>query len=97
MKINRNALVAKEVLKMMIEQNSGNGELETVVNEACNYAIEVLDKNLPKPYVMQKAFAGTINMPHCQCGKMLEGNIKYCPHCGQLIDWGDYDDWEDIR
>lgn len=56
--------------------------------EACSIAIELLYKQIPDKPLLMKEFNNSIMMPHCHsCLTLLDGNLNYCPNCGQRIDW----------
>lgn len=55
------------------------------VNEACRMGMEALRKQ--KPHKL----APTIGVPVCgRCNgimDLMQGDLNYCPNCGQAIDW----------
>ena len=62
-------------------------------NEAIDIAIQALEKQIPKKVISDEAFG------RCPvCGYIFnselvnEYNIKYCPDCGQALDWSDNDE-----
>lgn len=63
------------------------------ITEALKMAVEALEKQIPKkPKVsFQSEFYWC---PNCECAIKMKieektKNIRYCPFCGQAIDWSD--------
>lgn len=59
--------------------------------EAFDMAIEALERQIPKKptleysdNVSKKVFGGV-----CECSTTLSMNYKYCPRCGQKIEWSE--------
>lgn len=71
------------------------------IEEACRMGMKALEKQIPKkPTFEGKGFDGNGNITyetwicHC-CGEEHEvdyycNDYKYCPWCGQMIDWRDF-------
>lgn len=72
-----NALCAKDVL--LYPQSGDDSEIQ----EAIQAAIEALGKQIPKK--------PNEDFPVCYCPvckRLVYPQIKYCPDCGQALDWG---------
>lgn len=53
--------------------------------ELLRYAIECIEKQIPKkPIVRNYA-----DWSGCECGMKIYETFRYCPYCGQAIDWSD--------
>lgn len=75
-------------------------QMPTIANlvEACDVAIEALEKQIPKkpvkknPICYSKTIQGEEHYAydfHCvQCGEKINGEGHHCP-CGQAIDWSE--------
>lgn len=68
-----------------------------MLNEALDAAIQALEKQIPKKVAKQQWME-----TKCSCGYVFskdhgdgyysipyENRTKYCPNCGQRLDWGD--------
>jgi hypothetical protein len=71
---------------------------EDVTTEALHYycrAVKALDKQVPKPVRHEKTFWTYKHYcPGCQEQFDTEA-LKYCPDCGQALDWSNY--WEALK
>lgn len=100
-----NSLRAKEYLELQKEMFKSTMAPE--MSLAMNEAISALEKQMPKKvkaYAGEpshvKAFDGVDKVltflcyPCPGCGKWIHANEnkKYCPHCGQALDWSDGDE-----
>ena len=67
--------------------------------EACKMGIQALEKQMPKKVIWENAKNGRI-YAFCwaccpNCGNEVfdieaeNGNFKFCPDCGQALDWSD--------
>lgn len=79
----------------------GDGTPDGQLLLALDMAIDALEKQIPKkPTFEGKGFDGNVNTTHdtwiCPCcGEGYEvdyycDDYKYCPWCGQMIDWRDF-------
>ena len=60
---------------------------------ALNLAIGAIDKQIPKKPIEKSPW--TYHCPNCDSKKVEEVFIerfRYCPDCGQALDWSDTDD-----
>ena len=60
--------------------------------DACNLAIEALEKQIPKKVVnFEKACDTYGDCPRCGESHWFEGDdsFNYCPDCGQALDWSE--------
>ena len=75
------------------KKNYGNFTPES--KEACDMAIEALEKHIPiRPIlrIEEKGFNKGCIYPHCPiCDTMPvpHPNVSYCDKCGQAIDWSE--------
>lgn len=89
------AMDAKEAIEKMKAPELPDGSI-MVGAEARQEAIKALKKQIPKkPVETEAAFPYNIftGQKCANCGNPIIGNkiYKYCPECGQKIDWGDGD------
>jgi rubrerythrin len=60
-----------------------------------NKAVRALEKQVPIPVNHEKTF-WTYKHYCPSCSTMLDREaLKYCPYCGQKLDWGNY--WEALK
>ena len=53
-----------------------------------NMAIEALEKQIPKkPVSVTISGISRYKSGACECGTAIAMVYKYCPNCGQAIDW----------
>lgn len=83
-------MTAKEALEYFKRRKEQTG-LSDRVQQAEDFAIEALEKQMPcklEPIASVKAHVPV-------CGKcrgvmdLMQGELNYCPNCGQRLDWGD--------
>ena len=67
----------EQALNKLDETLIGDLELKVVLSKA-------LEKQMPK-----KTMGIGINDKCLVCGRWVNTNHKYCPECGQALDWGD--------
>lgn len=71
----------------MNEKNISKILIEIEKCEIFKSIVDSLDKQIPYP------LAPITGVPHCgKCGKAMDlrqGDLNYCPNCGQRIRWGD--------
>ena len=71
------------------------GNFSPEATEACDMAIEALEKRIPIRPIMrieEKGFNKGCIYPHCPiCDTMPvpHPNVSYCDKCGQAIDWSE--------
>ena len=71
------------------------GNFPPEAKEACDMAIEALEKHIPiRPIIRmeEKGFNKGCIYPHCPiCDTMPvpHPNVSYCDKCGQAIDWSE--------
>lgn len=74
---------------------------ENEVNQACNMAIEAIEKQIPKKPIF-KIGSGVDHLKRytCECGQgvvvrhnkgavVKDDSPNYCPNCGQALDWSE--------
>lgn len=71
---------------------------DNTTTEALHYycrAIKALEKQVQKPVNHEKTF-WTYKHYCPSCSELLRiENLKYCPYCGQRLDWSNY--WEALK
>jgi hypothetical protein len=71
---------------------------DDITTEALHYycrAVRALEKQVPKMVNHEKTFWTYKHFcPECSEQFKIE-NFKYCPHCGQRLDWSNY--WEALK
>jgi|GEM_PF-6914088 len=73
----------KAIVEAIIEdaKNDGVDELYLMDKHFIRNAIE---KQMPKKVVPYNC-----GQFHCECGEIVKSYEKYCPECGQALDWSD--------
>lgn len=83
-------MTAKEALEYFKRRKELIG-LSDRVQQAEDFAIEALEKQMP--YKLEPIASVKAHVP--VCGKcrgvmdLMQGELNYCPNCGQRLDWGD--------
>ena len=71
--------------ELKVSQFIAKGIDDNISEEALSLAIVALKKQIPKKVIERIG-----EMASCAaCGSTVFDIEKYCPHCGQAIDWGD--------
>ncbi len=86
-----NDMTCEEVRNNFIQDLAENAYLSMCCMEEMKIVIEALDKQIPcklAPKSSKKA-----ELPVCgKCNSimdLMQGELNYCPNCGQKIDWSD--------
>lgn len=84
-------MTIQEALKWMKTIKGLYKPLLKEANEACDVAIQALEKQIPK-----KPIKGKNGDLSCSCGLIIQRKnrrtcLYYCHNCGQAIDWSDED------
>ena len=88
-------MTREEAIKWQETFKKNYGNFAPGSKEACNMAIEALEKHMPIRPIMrikEKGFNKGCIYPHCPiCDTMPvpHPNVSYCDKCGQAIDWSD--------
>lgn len=78
-----------------IKQNYPNkiiSESYIEMTSALSLAIESLEKRIPKKPIITEFINDEIAIYECRCGiapQFRYKQHKYCPECGQKLDWGE--------
>lgn len=56
-----------------------------LVNEACKMGIKALEKQIPKKRINILKMAELLGCSNCK--QYLLPYCRYCPNCGQAVDW----------
>lgn len=77
----------EEAIKML-----ENSACSIVMEEAVDVAIEALAKQIPKKIVKGKDLFWEYQCPNTNCDTQFtrHASYKFCPGCGQAIDWSEY-------
>ncbi len=79
----------------MLKTETTADKLKTRADEALKMAIEALEKQIPKKPSGTLTISGISRYKSgvCKCGTAIAMVYKYCPNCGQAIDWseGEFD------
>lgn len=88
-------MTKQEAIEILQEEHD-YAQLVTYVNKAINLAIEALGKQIQKPltYEVVNRYDGNVDTAICpNCYQHFAINstehYRYCPNCGQALDWGD--------
>ena len=85
-----------ELLAIILESNVSKETQKKRLNEkfkAINIASEAIDKQIPKKPIEKSPWV--YHCPRCDSRTIEEAFIKkfkFCPDCGQALDWSDTDD-----
>ena len=89
-------LLKGELLAIILESNVSKETQKKRLNEkfkAINIASEAIDKQIPKKPIEKSPWV--YHCPRCDSRTIEEAFIKkfkFCPDCGQALDWSDTDD-----
>ena len=90
-------ILERELLAVTLESNVSKKETQKKrLNEkfkALNVALEAIDKQIPKQPIEKSPWV--YHCPRCDSRTIEDAIIKkfkFCPDCGQALDWGDTDD-----
>ena len=78
--------------KLLLEYCPKCGEPLPEECAACeiNMAIEALERQIPKkPVSVTISGISRYKSGACECGTAIAMVYKYCPNCGQAIDWSE--------
>lgn len=75
----------------MLKTETTADKLKTRADEALKMAIEALEKQIPKKPSDTLTISGVSRYKsgNCKCGTAILQIYKYCPSCGQAIDWSE--------
>ena len=88
-------MTREEAIKWQEAFKRTYGNFPPEAKEACDMAIEALEKHIPiRPIIRmeEKGFNKGCIYPHCPiCDTMPvpHPNVSYCDKCGQAIDWSE--------
>ena len=84
----------EEALKYLKDLIDGEPNIGAYNTEVLKTAICALEKRIPKKTRKEHPQIKSY-IPSCgSCGgimDLLQGELNYCPNCGQAIDWEDYE------
>ena len=88
-------MTREEAIKWQETFKKNYGNFTSEAKEACDMAIEALEKHIPIRPIMRIEERGLNKgciYPHCPiCDTMPvpHPNVSYCDKCGQAIDWSE--------
>lgn len=72
-------------------KNYAHGSMNSICAKGCNLAIEALEKQIPKKTTRIKQTCHETD--GCSiCRTEFYNKYKYCPECGQKLDWSGEDE-----
>ena len=81
-------MTEEEAIEILREEHD-YAQFLSYVNQALDMSIKALEKQIPYPLKPNKCKGGAI--PVCgKCGgimDLMQGDLDYCPNCGQKIFW----------
>lgn len=84
-------MTIKEVKNNFVQDLAENAYMNMCSAEEMNIVIEALEKEIPCKLAPKSSKKSELPV----CGKcnsvmdVMQGELNYCPNCGQKIDWGD--------
>ena len=86
-------MTVSEAVRRIKEHNRIHSKKERqaiLITEALNMAVEVLEKQIPKPptFLLYNSDP-KMGAWHCPFGHIMSPDEEYCSRCGQKIDWSD--------
>lgn len=86
---NKEALITVSKSCKALAMEFGFSKICDTDKKALNILKELVDKATPKKF--NHITEGSVYCPNCDkmLDKMYSRHYKYCPECGQKLDWGD--------